>query len=258
VPRPAPIAERLARAEANAHRDGALESERESVQSTSQGTFASRRPVDPGCHRFEFFGEASDDERLPYDLSVLPEFDATASLVSVERGDGLGATFTACAGESTSLNFRVSGAPRNRPVWLLASRFALPAGLPESWGSHGRARMAAVLRRHNVSVAAMPIQQGLGVQGPTLMPIQVEPGACYVAAITPLEGHAYQLALGAVVGGVSSQNHGISPDEGTLVSFCVRKQTVATIEADSRGAGLTWLFGVWQLGRRPLGEEPSP
>jgi hypothetical protein len=255
-PKPAPASERLARAEANARRDGALDAVRASLQSSSRGNGSSQRELETGCHRFEFFAEGAESEALPYDLSVLPEFDATASLVSVERGDGLGATFSVCAGERTALSFRFSGAPRNARVWLLASRFALPAGLPESWGSGGRARMAAVLRRHNVAVTEMPIDQALGVQGPTLMPIRVEPGACYVAAIAPLEGHAFQVALGAVASGISAQNHGNAPGEGTLLSFCVGKETVATLEADSRGPGLTWLFGMWQLGRRSLGEEP--
>ena len=63
------------------------------------------------------------------------------------------------------------------------------------------------------------------------------------------------LALGAVSGAVSAQNHSGLTADGTLISFCSRGESVATIEAESRGAGLTWLFALWQTGRVSVGEE---
>ena len=63
------------------------------------------------------------------------------------------------------------------------------------------------------------------------------------------------LALAAVSGGVSAHNHGGQGGESTLVSFCARSQSTALLEADSRGAGLFWLFALFQNGRLAVGEE---
>jgi hypothetical protein len=252
---PAPIGERLASAEANARRNGCEDVQRESIASSSRGAGLVRRPVEAGCHRFDILAEPTEGRPALGDLAVMPELDPTASLVSVERGDGLGAAFTVCAGEHGQVTFRFAGAPPEARVWVVASRFALPAGVLDAWGSGGKARMAAVLYRHGVRVNAPPIDQALGVQGPTLMPVPVVPGACYVAAISAVQGQAFGIALGARVGGTEVQNHGGQAGDGTLISFCARGDDTALIEADSRGAGLTFLFALWEASRLPLGEE---
>ncbi|MGC4088470.1 MAG: hypothetical protein QM756_11350 [Polyangiaceae bacterium] len=173
-----------------------------------------------------------------------------------ERGDGLAAAFTLCAGERTSVAFRFAGAPPEARLWIVRSARALPSGLLDSWGSGGKARMAAVLLRHGVRVHDTPVDQALGVQGPTLMPIAIEPSGCYVGVITAVQGQPFGMALAARVGRAEAQNHGGPSGEGTLVSFCARGERTAQIESDSRGAGLTWLFALWQTSRLPLGMEP--
>lgn len=252
---PAPIAERLAAVEGKARRSGSEEVSRESIPSSARGAGLIHRSVEAGCHRFDMLAEPVAGRPPLGDLAVMPEVDATASLVSVERGDGLGAAFTLCAGERSQVSFRFAGAPPDSRVWLVASRYALPTGLLDSWGSGGKARMAAVLYRHGVRVSGAPLDQALGVQGPTLMPVPVVPGACYVAALTAVQGQAFGMALATRAGGVEVQNHGGSSGDGTLISFCARGDDTALIEADSRGAGLTWLFALWEASRLPLGEE---
>jgi hypothetical protein len=252
---PPPIAERLTSAELHAQQEGDLELQRDSVQSTPRGTGSVHRVVEPGCHRWQVLAEPGGDANRVSDLAVIPELSAAAGLVAVDRGDGYAATIGFCAGERTTIGFRFAGASSSARVWLVASRTPLPDGLPDGWGSGGRARMAAVLRRYEAKVSGMPLDQALGVQGPTLMPIAVEPGACYVAALTAVQGQAFSLALGASTGAIRAQNHtGLSAD-GTLISFCSRSESLATIEADSRGTGLTWLFALWQTGRVAVGEE---
>ncbi|MFZ5897479.1 MAG: hypothetical protein ACOY0T_40890 [Myxococcota bacterium] len=252
---PPPLPERLAAAEANARRNGSEEIEREFAMSSARGAGLVRRQVDAGCHRLDVLVEPTPNRAALGDLAVMPELDATASLVSVERGDGHGAAFTFCAGDRTQVAFRFAGAPPESRVWVVASRFALPQGLLDNWGSGGKARMAAVLYRHGVRVSNAPVDQALGVQGPTLMPVAVVPGNCYVAAVTAVQGQAFGIALAARVGGAEVQNHGGSSGDGTLISFCARGHDIVTVEADSRGAGLTWLFALWEASRLPLGEE---
>jgi hypothetical protein len=215
------------------------------------------RPVEPGCHRWDLLAEPEAQHAATSNLSLLPELDDASSLVSLERGNGFAAALTFCAGARTLAGFRFVGAPPNGRLWLLASRFALPEGLPEAWGSGGRARMAALLRRQQVRVVGSPIEQALGLQGPTLLPLRLEPGACYVAALAPVRGQAFSLALGARGVGISSQNHSVG-DEGTLLTFCSPRAEAVALEADSRGAGLTWLFALWQVGRVRVGDEVPP
>lgn len=252
---PLPIDQRLAAAELRGRQAGALDVTRESVQSSPRGTGVARRLVEVGCHRLDVLAEPGGDENRGSDLAIMPELSAAAGLVAVDRGDGFAAALTFCAGERTTVGFRFAGAASNARVWVVASRQPLPEGLPESWGSGGRARMAAVLERHRVRVNGMPVDQALGVQGPTSMPIAVEPGACYVAAVAPVQGQAFTLALGMVSGAVGAQNRAGAGVDGTLISFCMRGGSVASIEAESRGTGLTWLFALWQTARLPVGEE---
>lgn len=252
---PAPIAERLAATEANARRSGSDEITRDSLASSARGSGIVRRDVEVGCHRFDVLAEPADGRAALGDLALMPELPATASLVGSERGDGLDAAMTLCAGDRTQVAFRFAGAPPESRVWIVTSRVPLPSGLLDEWGTGGKARMAAVLFRHGVRATAPPIDQALGVQGPTLMPMQVVPGGCYVAAVAGVQGQAFGMALAARAGGREVQNHGGPSGEGTLVSFCARAADTALIEVDSRGVGLTWLFAVWEASRLPLGEE---
>lgn len=252
---PPPIGGRLAAAEAKARRAGADEVTRDSLPSSGRGAGVVRRDVEAGCHRLDVLAEPADGRAALGDLALMPELPATASLVTNERGDGLDAAVTLCAGERTQVALRFAGAPPESRLWLVSSSVPLPSGLLEDWGSGGKARMAAVLHRHGVRASAPPVDQALGVQGPTLMPISVVPGACYVAAVTGVQGQAFGMALAARVAGREMQNHGGASGEGTLVSFCARSADTALIEVDSRGLGLTWLFALWEASRLPLGEE---
>jgi len=256
-PPPSPIDDRLAAADARARRAQARSLDRESIPSSLRGTGTIRQSVEAGCHRLELMAEAPKDGDTSYDLVVAPSLDAGASLVTVERGDGLDAAVTLCAGERSAVEIEFAGAPSAARVWTVRSSFALPAVLPESWGSLGRARIAAVLRRHGVRVTGSPVDQTLGIQGPTWMPIPVEPGACYVGVLAAVRGEPFALALAAAGRDIVAQNHGGPRGDGTLITFCARAEPRVLVEVDSRGPGLIWLFALFQSGRVALGEEPS-
>ncbi len=255
-PTPPAIDERLASALGRSRREGGKEVAREQLESSPRGTGVHRLSLEAGCYRLDLLAEAATPP-VASDLSALPELPASAALVSLDRGDGLSLALSFCQGERGHVGVRFAGSPPSAKVWLLASRFPLPDGLPEAWGSGGRARMAAVLRQHATKVSGSPVDQALGVQGPTLMAVPVEPGACYVAALAPVQGQASSLALAARSGGVEAQNHRVQGSEGTLLSFCARAATTAQIEVDTRGSNLTWLYALWQSGRRALGEESA-
>lgn len=254
-PEPLPLDARLKAAQARARREGGTDIVLSSLKSSPRGTGAHRQMLEVGCHRFNLLVEPTSDSEPFHDLAVVPEIDAAASLVRAEQGDGLDANVTVCAGDRSSFGIEFAGAPSSAPVRVVASRWPLPTGLPESWGATGRARVAAVLWKHGAVIRGGPVDQALGVQGPTLMPIAVEPGACYLGVLVAVRGTPHALALAAVSGSVSTQNHGGQGGEGTLVSFCARAQNAALFEADSRGTNLFWLFALFQNGRVAVGSE---
>lgn len=256
-PPPPPLSQRLAAAEARTRREGAKESFREILKSSTRGVGRLRRKLEPGCHRVDLLAEGPTSADSSYDLMAVPKLDAAASLVAVERGDGLDASVRLCAGEESELVLEFGGAPAAVKVTVVGGSWPLPDGLPEAWGGTGKARIAALLQRHQVRIRGGPVDQALGIQGPTIMPVGVEPGACYVAVLAAVRGEPRGLALAALSGSVAAQNHGGPEGDGTLVSFCARSEPRAVIEADSRGSGLVWLYALFQTGRvAALGEPP--
>jgi len=254
---PAALSERLAAAEANARLLGAVESTRESIPNPPRGVGSSERPIEPGCYRWDLLGEPDPQHPAQAELTILPEFDDDTALVALDHGDGFAAAATFCTARRTLLRLRFAGAPANGRLWLISSRFELSEGLPEIWGPTGRARMAALLRHHGLRVQGTPVEQALGIAGPTWMPLRVLPGTCYVAAAVPLQGQAQGLALGVRVGGMSLQNRG-PLNQGSALTFCTGRQDLVTVETDGRGLGLTWLFALWPSGRLRVGEEVTP
>ena len=249
---PAPLAARVELALKRLRRDGGLGVTDEQLAARPEGRGRITRSLSPGCHRFELLTEPSESART--ELAVEPALDQAARLVSTEQGDGLQSAFTVCAAAESELGLSYRGAPGS-VLHLLAARFPLPDGLPEAWGSLARAQVAAILFRHHAKVSGFPVDQGLGIQGPTLLPLRVEPGACYVAVVAGIAGRSAGFSLAASAPGVSAQNRSGDENDGTLVSFCTRSGTEALLEADSRGYGVAWIYALFQTGKLAVGTE---
>lgn len=252
---PPPMSDRLSASEQRARREGAQQVSRKSHPASSRGSGRLIEALEPGCYRIELLAEAQQGDQENPQLSVEPELPEGTALVGVEYGAGRDAVVSLCSASSTQVPIVFVGAPPELAVWSVVSHTPLPAGLSASFGANGQARVAAVLRRHQVRLGGTLVDQALGVQGPTLMPTPVEPGACYVGVLVPFAGQATSLALAASLGSTTAQNHGGPEGDGTLVSFCAREQRNAVIEAESRGTGLVWLFALFQTGRVKVGEE---
>jgi len=98
------------------------------------------------------------------------------------------------------------------------------------------------------------VYESLGVSGVTALPLEVDPGVCYLAALAPIRGEPTSVALAVAVGQKHGQNQGPPEGGGTALAFCSNGDDQALLEVEARGVGVVWLFAVWQTGRVPLGE----
>jgi hypothetical protein len=114
----------------------------------------------------------------------------------------------------------------------------------------------AMLARHISSPPEPALLLAQGGPGATSVPVDVEPGACYVALAAVTQGHARGLGLRAIVGARQATDERGINDEAGAVAFCARERTHARLEVEARGTALAWgvaLFriegGVWEAAR---------
>ena len=254
----APLAERVARVQhRNAQNNGVDPYERK-VMSSRSGTGNKLFRLDAGCHRFDVLGEPSEDEEHPTDVDVVVKSVAEELVLGEDRSDNPDASVEFCVGqqEIVKLNFQ-GAAPRSEVSVVLAS-WRLPMGLPEAWGARARASMAeAVGQAQFPALTESPVFATLGVQGPTFLPIEVLPDACYLAVVATIRGATHGIALAAESGGALGQNQSQPDETSTSLAFCAEGSDRAVIEVEAHGSGLGWLLGVWQVGSLALG-EPRP
>ncbi|HMJ14918.1 MAG TPA: hypothetical protein VK524_26075, partial [Polyangiaceae bacterium] len=181
-PTSAPLATRARSLEDRARREHALEFARTSIESDAAGAGQTLLRLAPGCHRLDVLGVPAPPRSLrPVDIDAeLSALDRSSGAVS-DMSENADASLLSCVGESVPMRLRFAGSLPGTPVALLHARWALPETLPESWGSIARARMASALGvQHVRALGSPPVYTSLGVTGVTALPVQVEPGNCYV------------------------------------------------------------------------------
>jgi len=258
-PRPtvAPLAVRVQAVEQRAARSGALELTNEDLTASAAGTGVELVPLGTGCHEFELLaGERTESDRRSVDLDLeISSIDGSRQLAT-DKSESNDARALVCVGEPLPVSVRFAGAPPGAHVTLLRARWDLAAGLPERWPAEARAPMSAVLREQRLGLAgAKLVDEALGVQGSTAMPLEVEPGACYLALVIELRGTAQTLALAARSGGREAQSRASLDAPGAALSFCAGSSPRALVEVEARGLSLVWMTALWQTGRVRLGEE---
>jgi len=223
------------------------------------GTGVELVPLGAGCHQFELLaGERTQSERRSADLDLEISSVDGSRLLATDKGESNDARALVCVGEPAPVVMRFAGAPPGSRVTLLRARWDLAEGLPERWPPEARAAMSAVLREQALGLAgAKLVDESLGVQGPTAMPVAVEPGACYLAVVIELRGTAQSLSLAARAGGREAQSRAPLDAPGTALSFCAGSTSHALVEVEARGLSLVWMSALWHTGRIRLGEaEP--
>ena len=261
LPPLAPPSHRADVAEARARRDGAAIAAREAWPAGIDGNGDGHLELDAGCHRIELFandprsGTASRRFRLDIDAELRDEEDDT--MLGRDRTEAPDAHIEACLGKDTLGAVVFSGAPPSSSVVMTHVSWPIPRTLPWAWGPETRGKMAgAMLARHIATPPGPPVALAQGSSGVTLVPVEIEPGGCYVAVAAVTQGHARGVGLRALVGArQSSDERGIN-DEAGAVAFCAREQSRAKLEVEARGTALSWglaLFridgGIWGASR---------
>jgi hypothetical protein len=254
-PSPGPVASRIQRLESRLSREEATDVERRVAQADAAGTGRLLIELAPGCHRLTVFAAPADprDESF-HDVDAELGW-ASGGITSVDRTDSPDAALTACTPERELGIVSFAGAAKSGSVLIVHSRTDLPAAVPERWGM-ARARVArALLDRRIPAPLSPPTYESLGVGGITVLPIELEPGRCYLAAVALLQGSIKLLALNASSGGAASVAHVDSTDTAAAVTFCAGTVQRGRLDVEAHGASPIWIAGLWPLGERRLGEE---
>ncbi|MBV9947269.1 MAG: hypothetical protein JOZ69_10510 [Myxococcales bacterium] len=260
---PLPAPERRAEvAEMRAKRDGAAIAGRETWQAGLDGTGAGEQTLDPGCHTLELFAldprVAQPGRRSKLDLDAEMRDEADDRLLARDRTDAPDAQLAACVGEPTRVDVVFAGSPPRAPVLVAHYAWPLPDHLPSTWGPDALGRMAhLLLARHVVSLPHDPLLLAQGGSGVTPLPLEVEPGGCYLAVTTRVKETSRTIGLRVHVGSLDVfDDRGIDGD-GAVVAFCAGEHRTVLAEVEARGTPLLgWGFalyrlqsGVWELPR---------
>lgn len=255
-PRPgvAPVATRARAAQLAAERRGAQGVERTSLRPGPGGAADALLRLRPGCHELSVLaadplpgGPQSD---IDAELWRVPAAELTAS----DRTAAADAQLSTCVGEITTARLRVGSTPAVREVVLIHAHFDLPAGIRVAWGASARGAMADTLGASGLRLAASPpLDEALLVSGVTLLPLQVVPGRCYLAAVATVRGRALGIAMSARTDDGRTQSQSEPGATGTSLAFCAERET-QLLEVEARGNG-TYLFALWSAGSHVLGGD---
>jgi hypothetical protein len=205
-----------------------------------------------GCHRIDALVVQRRSEWVPdIDLDVISI--PGADLLGSDDSESTDASTSFCLGSATLGRVHITDGPPRGEVLLLHSVSDLPEGLPQRWGPVGIARIAEAIRRHHLRPPGRAlIYESLGVQGATVLPLEIEPDGCYLVAGAVVRGLPTGFAISVDDGLQSSRAAG---PEGAAAAFCANGHADARVELEATGAEIYWLLAVWQTGRLPLGVE---
>jgi hypothetical protein len=239
-------------AERRAKRDGASAAARVTWHAGPDGAGAMQVELEAACHRFELFaldpraGQPLRRGKLDLDAEMRDEDD---HLVARDRTDAPDAHLDACVGQPMTATIVFAGSPASSPVLVTHVTWPLAEHLPTLWGSEAGAKMAAaLLARHAGALREEAVFVAQGSNGMTPIPLPVEPGACYVAVASVVQGNVRGIGLRAIVGARDSRDDRGVADHSGAIAFCVGDQLRTRIEVEARGTiDMSWGLAVFRL-----------
>jgi hypothetical protein len=202
-----------------------------------------------GCHRIEILAEVPQVvPRRATDVDAEARDSETGRPLARDRADAPDARMDFCVGEPTTVDVPFVGAAGAVTVMVSDARWPIPKMVPTYWGARARGGLAMALRRRGApNPREQAIFESIGVQGETAVPIEVEPGRCYLAAMGLLRGEARGMRLSAELSGRMLRDESADRSEGAAVAFCSETETSAVMRVDARGNSPWWVLLVWPM-----------
>ncbi|HOE51633.1 MAG TPA: hypothetical protein PLH51_23785 [Polyangiaceae bacterium] len=253
----APWAERLDMASQTLREMGAELAETIELIADFNGSVSLASLLESGCHRFvaspalvaNGATQAADTDleiQLSSGRTVRDRSYATDALVDV------------CVGDTERARIVLTGVPSRGKVTLLHGRWAMPPGIPQLWPSDAKAAVGeSLLHRRWLSLQQEPVWEGVEGVGKTIIPMNTEPGACYLLA-AGATGNVRVLRLGAQVGPRRAADRGTGESDGAALSFCTDVQRQVRVDVELFGTQAIWTGGLWKMTSVPLGQDILP
>lgn len=247
LPALAPANKRAEASELRSRRDGAATVTRSALIAGREGSGSAQLEVDPGCHRFDLAAsETRKRGRVDLDAEITNVRDD--ALLARDRGDSADSRLDLCVGTATALRLAFVGATPEEPILVAHAFWPLPASFGQEWSSETRARMTSAFVAHRVAPPAdKPVFVALGGGNFTPVFAQLEPGACYIAAVALSHGVVRSMRLRARVGENEASEERPPQDAAGLVSFCARDRDAAEIDVDVHGTSVAWTLALFRV-----------
>lgn len=244
----APRAERLARARRGAQLDGASTITPVSLTATDDGSGAATLELASGCYRVHVLADARVGVAADVDAEARRHDDGV--LLRRDRSHAPDARLAFCIGATAAVVIRFAGAPSLAKVSIVTAHWPIPDGVPATWGAEAQAGLAwALYRRRTPSPRRPPSFQSLGAPGTTVLPIRVEPNACYLTAFSLARGLATAGRLTAIVGHQVMYDDASDLTRSAAVTFCTGpRDTRARLLVDVRARDAWWVAALWRIG----------
>jgi len=209
--------------------------------------------LDAGCHHVELFAieprsrDTGRHAHLDLDGSMRRE---GGEVIAEDLSSAPDVRLETCVGTMTRVSVTFDGAPRGSAVVGIHAFHPFPAHMPESMPTEVRARFASALLARGVQpLGSDAVALARGGSGSTPVPIELEPGACYVAvaAMDHARGRGHGISIQVAVGSRVSRDEQGSKDGAALVAFCARDSAHASIDVTSRSNASGWGVAVFRV-----------
>jgi hypothetical protein len=256
-----PRATRASAAEARLVAEGFTIAPELTWTASEDGKGGSDMSLDEGCHRLELFaaeahGHPGRRARLDLDGALR---STSGDILSEDKTIAPDVRLDTCVAAKTTVTVTFEGAPRGSGVLVTHASHPLPTRLPSLWTPEMRAHVAAAMLAHHVKGPTDgAVFLARGASGMTPIPLDVEPGACYLAVAAMERGRTrgHGIALHVVVDGRVSDDDQGSKEDSALLAFCAGGSSRATFEVDGKSAASGWSFAVFRMVGGVWGVDP--
>lgn len=250
---PGPLAERVVRAEERARSEGAQTFSRVNAAASAEGLGQTPLRLTEGCHRVTVM--AAVPSSFPHSITDVDAeaHDEDGRVLARDRSETPDARLDFCLGDTARINIMYGGAAGVVPVIVSDAVWPIATAIPNHWGSRVRGGFAQAFRRRNAPPpSAGPVAEALGSSGATMIPLALEPGHCYFAAVGTLRGEARSIRISSTIGDRYLRDDVIDRPEGVGLAFCSEAETSARLEVDARGTNAFWVFALFPYGEGSL------